>query len=243
MQPQIAIVTGASRGIGAATAALLAENGCRVVVNYHKSKEQAEALCARLSSARPGIAAPFCADVSAAGEAAALAAFCLKTFGAPDLLVLNAGVSYFAPADATPTDAFERVMAVNLGGAVNVARAALPAMIAKKRGAIVAVSSIWGERGASCESAYAASKAAVAGYIKSLAQELGPSGITANCVAPGFIETDMNVAFTAAERADILARVALGRAGSPEDVAALVLSLAQNEYVTGQVVGIDGGMI
>jgi 3-oxoacyl-[acyl-carrier protein] reductase len=228
-----AVVTGASRGIGAAIARGLARDGYRVVINYKNSRDAAEALARELG----GVA--FRADVSREDEAAAL----LEAGGAElDALVCNAGIALtgvFQDTAARWRDVFE----TNVGGAIHCVRAAIAPMLRKKRGSIVLVSSVWGVRGASCEAVYASSKAAVLGLARSLALELAPSGIRVNCVAPGVIDTDMLAEHSEETRASLRADTPLGRLGTPEDVAAAVRFLCSDAagFVTGQTLGVDGG--
>ena len=163
--------------------------------------------------------------------------------GAADLLVNNAGVALFGLLQDCSDADFDRVVGVNLKGVFNCCKRALPAMIAAKRGAIVNISSMWGSVGASCEAVYSASKAGVIGLTKALAKEVGPSGITVNCVAPGVIDTPMNAMLSPEAKAELAAQTPLGRLGTPSDVADAVAFLAEASFVTGQTLGVDGGFI
>ncbi|MDR2502562.1 MAG: SDR family oxidoreductase [Oscillospiraceae bacterium] len=227
-----ALVTGASRGIGAEIARRLAADGYSVIVNYNSSRETAEALAREIGGTA------LCADVSDVGAVTEM----LRKSGEISALVCNAGVGdYGVFQDAAPR--WREVFGVNFGGAVNAVSAAMPGMLRRGGGSIVFIGSVWGGRGASCESVYAASKAALHSLTRSLARELGPSGIRVNCVAPGVIDTDMNARFSPDEMAELASRAALGRIGSAEDVAGAVSFLCSESarFVTGQILGVDGG--
>jgi 3-oxoacyl-[acyl-carrier protein] reductase len=231
---KIALVTGASRGIGAACAAALAAAGYSVAVNYHKNREAAERLAAELGGRAFG------ADVSDEDDVARM----FEAIGGVDVLVCNAGIALAGLFTDTARD-WRRVIDVNVGGVINCCRAAIPHMISQKSGCIVTVSSMWGVTGASCEAVYSASKAAVIGLTKSLAKELGPSGIRVNCAAPGVIDTGMNDALTDDDLRALKDETPLGVIGAPRDVAALVRFLSSEEarFITGQVVSPTGGLL
>ena len=239
---RVALVTGASRGIGRAIAAELAEAGCAVCINYLEHRAQAEELAEAIRS-RGGSAIAVRADVADRAAVEAMVRTAEAALGPVTLLVNNAGIAGQIQFQDMTDEQWNRYLAVNLGGARNAIQAVLPHMLHVKDGCIVNISSIWGLRGASCEVAYACTKAALIGLTRSLALELAPSHIRVNCVAPGVILTDMcaNVA------PDILAGMAeeapLGRNGMPMDVAKAIAYLADAEFVTGQVLGVSGGYV
>lgn len=240
-----AIITGGGTGIGAACVRRFAREGYSVVINYRRSKAAALALERELNKAgHPALAVK--ADVSVPEQAEALIARCVETFGAPEVLVNNAGIALPQKliTETEPRE-FDRVMRVNAGGTYNCCRAVLPHMIRRHSGAIVNISSIWGVRGGSCETAYSASKGAIIALTKALAKEVGPSGIRVNCVAPGVIDTRMNSALDAETLAGLADAAPLCRLGTPEDVADAVyyLASANAAFITGQVLGVDGGGI
>ena len=227
------VVTGGSRGIGAAITARYAARGDRVYFLYEKNHEAARAVAEKTG------AVPICCDV-ADGSAVAEA---FARIPEVDILVCNAGVCWYGLLTAMPEGEWNRMFDVNVKGIYNCVKAAMPAMLRKHAGSIITMSSMWGQVGASCEAAYSATKGAVIALTKALAKELGPSGIRVNCVAPGVILTDM-CANVAPEVLEELAEEApVGRNGTPEDVAKVVESLADAEFVTGQVLGVSGGFV
>lgn len=236
---KVALVTGASRGIGAAAARRLARDGCAVVVNYNRSQERAEALAGEIG----GLALR--ADVSDPAQVAAMVDTVLEKFCQLDILVCNAGVAWQGLTQDMGVDAYRRVMGTDLDGTFFCCQAVLPQMIRQKRGRIVTVSSMWGQVGGACETAYSAAKAGVIGLTKALAKEVGPSGITVNCVAPGVIDTEMNQALGAQALADLAEETPLGRLGTAEDVAGCVSFLCSEAgaFLTGQVIAPNGGLI
>lgn len=227
------MITGGSRGIGAATVKRFREAGHRVFFLYEKEHE-----AARQVEAETGATA-ICADV--AEQVQVKAAF--QRSGAVDVLVCNAGISLFNPINMTSSAQWDRIFAVNVKGIYHCVNAALPGFLEKQAGSIVTVSSMWGQVGASCEAAYSATKGAVIALTKALAKELGPSGIRVNCVAPGVVLTDMcaNVAPEVLEQLRL--ETPLEQNGRPEDVAKAIEFLANTEFVTGQVLGVNGGYV
>ena len=227
------VVTGGSRGIGAAIVARYAGRGDRVYFLYEKNHEAAKAV-----SEKTG-AVPICCDV-ADGKAVAEA---FSQIPEVDILVCNAGVCWYGLLTDMQDTEWDRIFDVNVKGIYNCVKAAMPALLKKHSGSIVTLSSMWGQVGASCEAAYSATKGAVIALTKALAKELGPSGIRVNCVAPGVILTDMcaNVSPEILEK--LAQESALERNGTPADVAKVIESLADAEFVTGQVLGVSGGLV
>ena len=227
------LITGGSRGIGAAAVELFAQRGDRVYFLYEKEHEKAGLL-----SNKTGATA-ICCDV--ADGAAVRAAF--ETVGAVDILVCNAGIAHVGLMAQLQESEWDRLFDVNVKGMYHCINAAMPGFLQKQSGSIVTVSSMWGQVGASCEAAYSATKGAVIALTKALAKELGPSGIRINCVAPGVILTDM----CADVEPEILDQMAtetpVGRNGQPEDVAKAIAYLADAEFVTGQVLPVNGGYV
>ena len=237
-----ALVTGSSRGIGAATAALLARNGYNVCINYIERQDKAEELEEQLISEGCSVMT-FRADVSDPQAVNEMFAAVEKRFGPVDVLVNNAGIAGQIQFQDITHDQWQRMFDVNLGGCFNCTQAALGHMLHEHSGCIVNVSSIWGNHGASCEVAYSCTKHAIIGLTRSLASELAPSNIRVNCVAPGVIDTDM-VQVLGRETLDGLAEIIpMGRLGKPEEIAHMILSLINSDYTTGQVVTVDGGFI
>lgn len=241
---QVALVTGASRGIGRAVALELGRAGYAVCVNYLNSEGAARQVADTLRAGGSDAVA-IRADVADGAAVAEMVRRTEKELGPVTLLVNNAGVAGQAQFQDITDEMWDRYLAVNLGGARNTIRAVLPHMLSEKRGAIVNISSIWGLRGASCEVAYACTKAAIIALTRSLAMELAPSGIRVNCVAPGVIDTDMVQVLGRETLRDLAEQTPLGRLGRPEDIAHAVAFLASDKasFITGQVLGADGGFI
>ena len=239
-----AVVTGASRGIGAAIAKALARDGYAVAVNYRQDQKGALATVEEIRDAG-GTAGVFQADVSDEGQVAALFDKANRELGSVQVLVCNAGQALQKLVTDISGEEWDRLFAVNVKGVFACCKAALPQMIRRQSGRIITVSSIWGVTGASMEAAYSASKAAVIGFTKALAQEVGPSGITVNCIAPGVIATHMNAGHSPETMKALADETPLGRIGSPEDVAAAAAFLASDKagFITGQVLGVDGGIL
>lgn len=239
-----AVVTGSSRGIGRAVARRLAHEGYAVCINYIQREDKARELQQELEAA--GCRAMICrADVSDRAAVNAMMARVKERFGPVSLLVNNAGVAGQALFQDISDELWHRYFGVNLDGAFHCIQAVLPDMIHEKQGCIVNISSIWGLRGASCEVTYSCTKAAIIALTRSLAMELGPSGIRVNCVAPGVIDTDMLSALPRDVMDGLAGQTPLGRLGQPEDIAGAVAYFASREagFVTGQVLCADGGFI
>ena len=234
------LISGGDRGIGAAAARAFAAAGYQVAVLYHQNAAAAAALEQQL----PGCIAIQCDVASRASCELAFHAV-EQAMGRVDVLVCNAGIAQQKLfTDITPEE-WQRMLDVNLSGAFHLCQLALPGMIRRKQGRILTVSSMWGQTGGSCEVHYSAAKAGLIGLTKALAKEEGPSGITVNCVAPGVIETDMMAAFTAEDKAALAEETPVGRLGTPEEVAKLLVFLAGEDagYITGQVFGVNGGLV
>ena len=241
---KVALVTGASRGIGRATAEAFARAGYQVAANYCRSKEQIEQFSAQME--REGCAViPVQADVSDPEQVERMVQTVQRQFGHIDVLVCNAGIARqglltdFSPAD------WRQMMAVNLDGTFYCCRSVLPGMIRRQSGCIITTSSIWGITGASCEVPYSAAKAGIIGLTRALAKEVGPSGIRVNCIAPGVIDTEMNGNLTPEVMAQLREETPLGTIGTPKQVADLALYLAGEGayFLTGQVISPNGGFL
>ena len=228
------VVTGGSRGIGAATVERFAKAGDRVWFLYEKEHDAAGAV------ARKTGATAVCCDV--ANSAAVKAAF--RVIGDVDVLVCNAGISGISGLmSQLPEEAWDRIFDVNVKGIYNCVNAVTPSFLKKQAGSIVTVSSMWGQVGASCEAAYSATKGAVIALTKALAKELGPSGVRVNCVAPGVILTDMCAGIDPEILEEMAEEAPVGRNGTPDDVAQAIEYLANATFVTGQVLPVNGGYI
>ena len=242
MQNKRALVTGSSRGIGRACALAFAKAGYRVAVHYHHSAAQAETLVQQLRETGCD-AACFRADIADSAQVNELVQQATAFLGHIDVLVCSAGIALQQLFTDTTDLQWRELMGADLDGVFYACRGVLPGMIARGSGRIITVSSVWGVQGASCEVAYSAAKAGVIGLTKALAKEVGPSGITVNCVAPGVIDTDMCACFDADTKAALAEETPLGRLGTPENVAESILFLASPAagFITGQVLGVDGG--
>ena len=239
-----ALITGGSRGIGAAAARLFAHRGWGVAVGYGGSEARARALVQELS--QQGVPA-LCvqADVSDAGQVRRMVDNVLEIFCQLDILVCSAGISHVGLISQIDEAQWRNLFAVNVDGVHHCCRTVLPHMLERKSGSIVTVSSMWGQVGASCEAAYSATKGAVIAYTKALAKELGPSNIRVNCVAPGVIDTEMNARLSPEDLAALAEETPLCRIGTPEEAAAAIAFLASDEasFLTGQVVSPNGGLV
>ena len=245
LSPRTALVTGGSRGIGRATAELLAAAGAKVAVNYRRDDRRAEEFVRQVRSAG-GEALALAGDLSRPEEARQLVRDVLAAWGRLDVVVNNAGIWEEDRAGAGDLDTWDRTFAVNVRGAFVLTDAAI-GPIEKESGSIVFVSSTAGQRGEARHSAYAASKGALISYTKSLAAELGPRGIRVNCVAPGWVDTEMTAEALgdAESRAEIERSIPVGRIARPEDVASAILFLVSDlaRHVQGEVLNVNGGSV
>ena len=232
------IITGGSRGIGAACVKAFAQKGYRVFFTYTKSEERAKELALKTG------ATAICADVTSFYEMKK-AADIIKDYGRIDIIVNNAGISQIKLFQNITEDDWDRMFDVNIKGMFITVKTFIDDMIHNKRGRIINISSMWGEKGGSCEVHYSASKAAVIGFTKALAKELAPSGITVNCVSPGVIDTDMNSHLTDEDMASLMEETPIGRIGKPDDAANAVMFLADDssDFITGEVISVNGGII
>lgn len=240
-----ALITGGSRGIGRQTALLLAQNGYRTAICYEKVSDAADRLCCDIA-AFGGTAAAYRCDVSDFSGVHSMISEIERSFGGVDVLVNNAGISEQLLFSDITEEKWDRMFAVNVKSVYNCTHAVLGHMIHEKHGRIINISSMWGVTGASCEVHYSASKAAVIGFTKALAKELGPSGITVNCIAPGVIDTEMIRCQLDNETiASLKEETPLCRLGTPEDIAEAVMFLTSERasFITGQVLGVNGGFV
>ena len=227
------VITGGSRGIGAAAVELFAARGDRVFFLYEKDHRAAEAVQQRTG------ATAICCDVADSQQVR----LSLSVIPDVDILICNAGICHYGLMSQLPEAQWDRLFDVNVKGIFNCVNAAMPAFLKKQKGCVITVSSMWGQTGASCEAAYSATKGAVIGLTKALAKELGPSGIRVNCVAPGVIMTDMCAHVDPAVLAEMAEEAPVGRNGTPMDVAKAMAYLADAEFVTGQVLPVNGGYV
>ena len=241
---KVALVTGASRGIGKACALYLAELGAKVAINYSRSSEQADQVVAQIKE-MGGEAIAIRADVSKQAEVETMVDETIKSLGGLDILINNAGVTKDTLLIRMKEEDWDQVLDINLKGAFLVTKAAAKYMMKKRQGKIINISSVIGVSGNAGQANYAASKAGIIGFSKSIAKELAPRGILVNIIAPGFIDTDMTDVLNDQVKEAILSKIPLGRYGDPEDIAYLVgfLSSDQSQYITGQVIHVDGGMV
>lgn len=235
---KVAIVTGASRGIGREIARKLSKQGIKVIANYNKSEEQAKIL----QNENPEIDI-FKADVSSREEVKQMVNYALEKYGKIDILINNAGISENKLFTDVTDEDWNKIINNNLYSAFCVTQEVLPNMIHNKEGNIINISSVWGMIGASCESIYSISKAGMDAMTKSLAKELGPSNIRVNSIAPGIIDTEMNKNLSENDLEQIKEEIPLGKIGKASDIANCIKWLIEDEYTTGQIISINGGWI
>lgn len=240
---QTVLITGASFGIGRALAYAFAEKGCRLVITCRSSQRELLALAKKLTAAYHIDILTSIGDISDYAYVEQLFTKITSRFGGVDILINNAGISYIGLLhDMTIAD-WNRIVGVNLTSVFSTCKLAIPYMLQKKRGKIINISSIWGNTGASCETAYSACKGGVNSFTKALAKELAPSNIQVNAIACGVIDTRMNACFSDEERQSLMEEIPAGRFGDPMEAALLARQLTEgNEYLTGQIITLDGGL-
>ena len=239
---KVAIITGASRGIGREIAKTLAKKGIKIVANYNKSEKEAKELKEELQKEGYKIEI-FKADVSKKAECKDLAKYTLEKYKKIDILINNAGIDKYQLITEVSQEDWNEIINTNLYSAFCMCQEVLPNMIHNKNGCIINISSMWGIVGASTEIVYSISKAGLDGLTKSLAKEIGPSNIRVNSIAPGFIETDMNKEISNQEKIDIINNIPLEKLGKTEDIAKCVNWLIEDNYTTGQIISINGGWV
>ena len=229
-----ALVTGGARGIGESICRALSEDGWYLYIHCNSSIEEANELCAELGNAEAIVA-----DLSSADSVTYITEKCADV----DAIINNAGVALVSLFDMVSDEAMRRLFEVNLFSPINIVRGILPKMLSRKKGVIINVSSVFGEVGGSCEVDYSTTKAALIGFTKALAKEVGPAGVRVNCVCPGIIDTDMNADLSFEDIENLSSEVPLGRIGEPSEVAEAVAFLASDKayYITGAVFDINGG--
>ena len=243
---QTVLITGGSRGIGAAAVLAFAKAGYRVAFTWHSRPDAARRVVDTVREMTPE--APCLAIMADSADSAAVQAAVEQTarvLGGPQILVCNAGIAQQKLFTDLTDEDWHRMMSVDLDGVFYACRAVLPGMIREKYARILCVSSMWGQTGGSCEVHYSAAKAGVIGMCRALAKEEGPSGITVNCVAPGVIDTDMMASFSEEDRAALAEETPVGRLGTADEIARTLVFLASPEagYITGQVIGQNGGLV
>ena len=239
-----AFISGASRGIGRAAALKLASLGYDLALNYHTNYEAAQNV--QHEAQKYGVKVLLLAgDIANENKVREMFRKIGETFGGADVVVNNASFAEQLMFQDITYEKWRRMFAVTVDGAFFTVQNALPHMLHEKRGRIINISSMWGEVGASCEVHYSAAKGALIAMTKALAKELGPSGITVNCITPGVIDTEMNAHLSAEDIAELCEETPLGRLGSPDDIAETVAFLASAEagFITGQIIGVNGGFV
>jgi len=244
LQGKIALVTGASRGIGKAIAIELAKEGASVIINYSKDDNGAETTLAEII-ALGGYAKLYKGNISDYNTCKKMIDYVIEYFGKLDILINNAGISTIGLFMDSSKEDIDNVMGVNIRGAMYLSKHALPHMISKGTGNIINISSIWGDVGASCEVIYSTSKGGINLFTKSLAKEVAPMGVRVNAVAPGVINTEMNSFLCEDEKNELKEEIPMGRFGEATEIGKLVAFLCNDScsYLTGQIIKVDGGMI
>ena len=238
------LITGSSRGIGRSIALLFASRGYHVFLNSHSSPESLENVRQEIEKEGMGVCTLVPGDVGDPQDVAHIFQKIKKTCGHLDLLVNNAGTAHIGLLTDLSTEDWNRILSTNLSSVFYCCREAVPDMVARKKGAIINISSMWGTSGASCEAAYSASKAGVHGLTRALAKELAPSNIPVNAIACGVIDTEMNHQLSGEDRAALEEDIPMGRFGTPDEIALTVWNIASSpSYLTGQIIGVDGGYL
>lgn len=241
---QTALITGASRGIGAALAETFARAGYQLTLCCQHSEEKLMTLSKRLQEQYHTTVLVRIGDVGDYAFVKTMVDATLEAFGAIDVLINNAGISYIGLLTDMSIEDWNRIVATDLTSVFSTCRCVVPSMVHNKRGRIINISSVWGNVGASCEVAYSACKGGINSFTRALGKELAPSQITVNAIACGVIDTDMNRCFSEEERADLIAEIPAERMGRPEEVAELAFSIASGHaYLNGQIITLDGGWI
>lgn len=243
LKGKVAIVTGASRGIGRSIALELVKAGANVVLNYKSNEKEVNKTLEYIKDLN-GFAIAVKADVSIYKEAKLLVDKALESLGKVDILINNAGISKISLFMDMNEDEWNQIIDVNLKGTINCSHNIVKHMISRKCGCIVNISSMWGNIGASCETIYSATKGAVNLFTKALAKELAPSNIRVNAIAPGVIDTEMNNWLSEEEKKDLESEIPMGEFGRGQDIGKAVLFLCgeESKYITGQILTVDGGM-
>lgn len=244
LEGKIALVTGASRGIGADVARTLAAHGAHVVINYSSNKEKADVLAAEIQSTHNVKTLVSGFNVADEDQVDQAVSHVVKELGGVDILVNNAGVAIDGLLMRAKLEDIQKTLHINLVGSILCAKAVLKPMMKARKGRIINMSSVIGEMGNAGQTVYAASKAGLLGFTKSLAKEVGSRGITVNAITPGFIKTDMTSEMSEDQVSSLLANTALGRLGDTSDISHTVLYLASDwaGYVTGQTIAVNGGL-
>ena len=244
LQGKIALVTGASRGIGKAIAIELAKEGATVVINYSKDDKGTESTLEEIIKLG-GYAKIYKGDISNYDICKDIINFVITSFGKIDILINNAGISNIGLFMDLSKEDIDKIMGINIMSTMYLSNLALPHMISKGKGSIINISSIWGDVGASCEVAYSTSKGAINLFTKSLAKEIAPMGIRVNAIAPGVINTEMNSFLSQAEKSELEEESPMGRFGETSEIGKLAVFLCSDScsYLTGQIIKVDGGMI
>lgn len=237
MNSNIILISGASRGIGRQIAIDLSQTGYTVIANYNKSEQSAKELQTQFNIDT------FQADISKGTEIKQLTDYVLKKYGKIDVLINNAGISQTKLFTDITDEDWNQMINTNLYSAFKLTQNCLPNMIHNKLGSIINISSMWGQVGASCESLYSITKAGIDAMTKSLAKELGPSGIRVNSIAPGFIDTDMNKCYSKEDVQGIISETPLEKIGQPSDISKCIKWLIEDQFTTGQIISINGGLV